>query len=132
MDLVEKARFDKAAKLTIETYPDQPVYWGDGGGDDGGFFTSIEGVLDACEREDRLIPDYVWACQRENYTLQPECILEDALEYQEMDIHISEDAVKEFTALCDMWLKKHNLHVWRLDNTRVVLMKPDALEACAD
>jgi hypothetical protein len=126
----EKQRFDAATKLTIEEYPDHPVFWpgksGDMNGD--GYFSSVDMLLDYCEDQAVDVPEYVYACTRQNLKLDAEGILQNALEQDEMNSEsadIPTEKGKQLQAFLDAWLKELDVHSWFEDRSRVVVLRED-------
>lgn len=126
----ERARFMAATKLTIEEYPDHPVFWaghsGDMNGD--GYFSSVDLLLDHCEDQAVDVPEYVWACTRHDLKLDVGSILQDALEQQDMDpdsANIPTPAGERLQAFIDVWLKELGVHSWFEDRSRAVVLRED-------
>lgn len=127
----ERKRFEEAQKLSIEDYPEHPVYWeghrGDMGGEDSAYFSGIDAVLDYCENEGVDIPEYVWACSRKDLHLDAETILQDALERHSMDPENVDIPTKphgeRLQAFLDAWVKELDIHAWFQDKTRAVLLR---------
>jgi predicted RNA-binding Zn-ribbon protein involved in translation (DUF1610 family) len=123
----EKVHFDKAAKLSIEEYTDDPVYWEGHSGDMGdGYFSGVEALLDHCEEGGIDLPEYVWACTRHNFNLDAEQMLQDAFEQQDMDpetFTVSLAAGYQLQAFLDVWVKEQSLHAWFSDCSRAVVLR---------
>jgi hypothetical protein len=120
----EKARFEKATKVTIEDY-DGPVFWNDK------FFSDVDSLLDDLENDGVDVPEYVWATAPQNFELSASDILERELERQDMHEdawdHIGKKAVDTLQAYFDVWCKEVGLVSYFEDTTRAVLLRPDAL-----
>lgn len=124
----EKARFEEAEKLSIESYPDHPVYWEKGTGDMNGegYFSSVDALLDYCEVEGLDLPEYVWSCTRKDLRLCAHDILIDALERHNMDTdgtHIPAEAENTMQSFFDAWLKEQGIHAWFTDYSRAVVLR---------
>lgn len=124
----ERKKFEKAEKLALEQYSDDPVYWeGHEGGLGDGYFSSVDEVLDYCEQEGRAVPEYVWACASRDFTLDGDSIIERELEKQEMyddaGDDIGDEARTRLQAYLDVWTKEVNLHSWSPDYKRAVLLR---------
>lgn len=124
----EHKRFDKAEKLALEEYPDEPVFWeGHTGGMGDGYFSGIDEVMDLCEEEGLEVPEYVWACKSKEFKLDADRILESAVENQEMyedaGDDIPDDARGRLQAYLDVWAKEIGLRSWSPDHTRAVLLR---------
>lgn len=127
----EQARFDKAAKLTIEEY-DGPLYWEDRSGSLGeGYFAGADEILDYCEQEEVDVPRFVWACSQHAFTLDAESLLEDELERQEMyegaGEDISDAARHKLQELLDTWSREQKLYAYQPDFSRAVVFHSDGL-----
>lgn len=110
----EKAHYEKSKKLTIEEY-DGPVYWEGHIGDMGdGYFSDIDALLDYCEEEGVDVPDYVWACKKNELKLDAEGILENAVSdmYEDAYDSISEDARAQLQAYLNTWCNEQNICSW--------------------
>ena len=124
----EQARFEKAEKLSIEAYPDHPVFWEKGTGDMNGegYFSSVDALLDHCEAEGLDLPEYVWACTRRDLHLHAHDVIHDAIERHNMDTdgtHIPEEAENTMQSFFDAWLKEQGIHAWFVDYSRAVVLR---------
>lgn len=127
----EKAYFDKATKLSIEEYPDNPVFWEEHGGDMGcdGYFSNVDTLLDFAEDRGIDLPEYVWACTRHDLKLDAEGILQSALEQQDMDpdnVDIPTSKGMQLQAFLDAWTKELGAHAWFQDCLRAVILREGA------
>lgn len=126
----EERRFNKAEKVSIEDYPDQPLFWDTYGPEDG-FFANISDLLDYCEDNDLDAPRYVWAARRTDLTLSAEAILERALSEQdhaeESMGKISDSSINNLQAYLNEWTKEVGVHTWHVDLRRAVLLSPDPI-----
>lgn len=125
----EKARFEKAKKLTIEEY-DGPVYWDGHSGDIGdGYFSDVEALLDYCEQEGRDVPEYAWACDKEEMKLNADGIVENATSnmFEDAYDHVPNKDIVSLQAYLDVWCKEVGLVTWSDDHGRAVLLRePEA------
>jgi hypothetical protein len=124
----ERKRFDKAEKLSLEEYADDPVFWeGHTGGYGEGYFSGVDELLDYCETEGVDVPAYVWACKSKALSLDGDSILESALDGQEMyedaGDDIPQDARDRLQAYLDVWTKEVGLRSWSPDYMRAVLLR---------
>jgi hypothetical protein len=120
----EKARFEKSAKLTIEQY-DGPLYWEDHSASMGdGYFSGLDEVLDYCENEGVDVPEYVWACTRDDFKIDAQQVVEHALSdmYEEAFDSISEKAMQSLQGYLDAWCKETCIVGWSSDHSRAVLL----------
>jgi hypothetical protein len=129
----ERKRFEKAEKFTIEQY-DDPVYWeGHSASMGDGYFADIEEVLDYCENEGVDVPEYVWACTREDMKIDAQGVVECAVEnmYEDAYDHIDDKAVAKLQAYLDVWCKEVAIVGWSEDNSRAILLHEHAQTASA-
>ena len=122
----EEKHFAEATKLKVEEY-DGPVYWEGQAGDWGeGYFSSIESLLDACERDELDVPAYAWACCPHDLHLNGDDIISSAMEQQEMhegaEDSIGADARSTLQQFLDNWCEQHTVTSWMADHTRAVLL----------
>ena len=101
----EQRLLDKATKCEIEEVSSEftEMFYSESYGGEG-FFTEIEELVEYCEDEDITIPDYVWATQKVELSLDAYGILESTCE----ELH--EDALSNLTninglqELLDKWV----------------------------
>lgn len=121
-------RFQRADKVSIDDYPDQPVFW-DSRGYHGGYFESIDEVLDFCEDNDNATPPFVWAALPTDFHIDADDIIESALErqahYEGAASLISEEARKNLQAYLNVWSGELKIRTWHIDHRRAVLLVPD-------
>lgn len=125
----EQRRLEKAKRMTIEEYPNQPVYWeGHQGSLGDGYFADIEEVLDHCEENDLEVPGYVLGCTSHSLTLRAEDILEREMEefYEGAYDSISDAAKLELQVFLDNWTMARSITSWSEDYSVVVLLNPEA------
>jgi hypothetical protein len=125
----EARLFADATKVSIDDYPDEPVYWeGQAGTMGEGFFLNIDEVLDYCEEEELETPKYVWACTPRPLRVPTESVLEAAVEeHNTIGVDdISVDAVGELQTFLDGWCAKQNVRTWFPDFERAVLLREPA------
>jgi hypothetical protein len=117
---IERAREEKAAKVSESTY-NGPVYWEDGKGDAEGYFSSTDEVREWCEDEGEDLPEAVWACTVRTPSLNADDLIEQALDesYEGCDVQ-EEGFLREAIAA---WNAKQTCQIWNQDySTRVVLI----------
>lgn len=120
----EIALFKKAQKLTIEQY-DGPLYWeGHAASMGDGYFSGLDEVLDYCENEGIDVPEYVWACTRDDFKIEAETAVSHALSdmYEEAFDSISEKAMQSLQGYLDAWCKETAIVGWSSDHSRAVLL----------
>lgn len=118
----EKKVFARARKLTIEEYPDNPVFWDGAPGD--GLFLSICELLDRCEEEGLELPQYVWATREVPFAMNADWLIERALEEQGEGFCYGLANEGELQNLLDVWCAKQDLKNWQPDYTMAVLLHP--------
>jgi hypothetical protein len=117
--------FEKATKVRVDDYPDEPVYWeGKDGSMGAGFFTNLDELLDFCEEERVAHPKYVWACEPRPLQVPTEAVLQAACDEHNVagfdDLSIA--AIDELQATIDAWCLKQNVRTWFPDFSRAVLL----------
>jgi hypothetical protein len=125
----EQEVFEAAKKVTIEEYPDQPVYW-DGSlhgmmiGD--GYFLNIEEFLDRCEEEGVDLPPYVWATRATTLAMSADFLLEHAMQEHHEGARdtLPTDAETELQEILDEWCSKQKTLTWEADYKMAVLLHP--------
>lgn len=126
----EQRAFDRAAKVSIDDYPDHPIFWegrsGDMGGD--GYFSGIDALCDYCEQEGIELPSYVWACERREFKISAHDLIERELERQDIDPEatvLSESAYAELQQHLNTWIAGNagKLHGWFQDMSRAVILR---------
>lgn len=124
----EAARFEKAQKISIEDYPDQPVFWGSRGPHDG-YFEDVAALLDYCEDDAIEPPKWVWAAKPTDFQIDGGEAIDRALEMQEHCEAVCESipnkARKTLETLLGAWSQELNLRTWHQDVRRVVLLSSD-------
>jgi hypothetical protein len=130
----ERKRFEKAEKLSLEAYADDPVFWeGHVGRYGEGYFSGVDEVLDYCETEGFEVPEYVWACTATDFSLDAANIIESELESQEMyedaADNVSEEARKRLQAYLDVWTKEVGIRSWNTDYSRAILLREEPVAA---
>lgn len=122
----EKARFEKAEKISIEDY-DGPIVWDDE------YYDSVDALLDHCESEGLDVPEYVWSTSPQVFSLSAENVIERELELQEMHEdaydYVGTKAKDNLQAYLDVWCKELNLVSYFANTSRAVLLRPDAQAA---
>lgn len=121
----EARLYDKATKVSVEDYPDEPVYWeGHDGSMGTGFFTNIDEVLDYCEEEQLPTPKYIWACVPRPLEVPTDAVLEAAVEeHNTVAVEdLSEGAVADLQTFLSDWCRKQNVRTWFPDFSRAVLL----------
>lgn len=122
--------FERATKITIEDYPDDPIFWeghsGDMGGD--GYFSNIDALLDHCEAEGIDLPSYVWACTRHEFKVDARDFIENQLSYQDIDPEATCIPDRDYDALqkmLDGWIagQGRRLHAWFQDTSRAIVLR---------
>lgn len=127
----ETLLFEKATKVSIEDYPDEPVYLeGHSGSMGTGFFLNIDEVLDYCEEEQIEAPKYVWACTPRPLEVPTEAVVEAAMdEHNTVGVDdLSLTAIDELQAVLKTWCSKQNIRTWFPDFGRAVLLQDTAAE----
>ncbi len=78
----EKSRYDKAKKYTLKTAPSESIimYYSDVYGNNEGYFSEIEYLVDYCNDEGIKVPEYVWGTYETQISLDAHDIIEDACE----------------------------------------------------
>jgi len=128
----EARLFERAVKVSVDDYPDEPVYWeGHEGSMGSGFFTTVEELLDYCEEEKAAIPRYVWACAPRPLQVPIDAVLEAAVdEHNAVGVDdLSPGAVEELQGFLGTWCQKQNVRTWFPDFSRAVLLTPAAVLA---
>lgn len=125
----EHARFEKAAKVSIDDYDgDYAVFWpdGPGGGMGEGFYSNLDELLEIYEDEEMDLPPYVWACKPYELHMDAGGILERAISGHHEDAYdsLNDGAEEELQTLLDFFCKKQNVRSWEPDYTKVVLLQP--------
>lgn len=121
----EARLFETAVKVSIDDYPDEPVYWeGQAGSMGVGFFLNLDEVLDYCEEEELDTPKYVWACTPRPLRVPTDAVLEAAIEEHTIGMDdLTVDAIGELQRFLDAWCSKQNVRTWFPDFGRAVLLR---------
>lgn len=124
----EARLFEVAAKVPIDDYPDEPVYWeGQVGSMGVGFFFTIDELLDYCEEEQLENPKYVWACSPRSLSVPMDAVLQAAVDEHNVGVDdLSPAAVVELQLFLDTWCHQQNLKTWFPDFGRAVLLREPA------
>lgn len=111
----ERERFEKAEKVPWETY-EGFVY----DPNTEKFFDSVNSFLDEHEG---LVPEYVWACTPEEFTIDAQNVVETALSnhYEEAGDVISSKEYDVLQALLDDWAKRQGIRSWDTNTKRAVV-----------
>lgn len=126
----EQRAFERAVKISLDDYPDHPIFWegrsGDMGGD--GYFSGIDALLDYCENEGIELPAYVWACERHEFKIDAHDLVTHELERQDIDPEatiLPEAAYAELQQFLNTWIAGNagKLHAWFQDMSRAVLLR---------
>lgn len=126
----EEKVFELAAKVTLEEYEDQPIYWeGPPGGSSmsgDGYFLNIEEFLERCEEEEIDVPPYVWATKPVTLSMDASYLLESALDehHEGARDEFPDGAERELQDLLDAWCAKQKVKSWDVDYKRSVLLHP--------
>lgn len=121
----EQKLFEKAQKLRIEEY-DGPIYWEGHTGDMGdGYFSDVDALLDYCEQNGVEVPEYTWACEKNELKLHAEHIVENAVSdmYEDAYDSIPEKAIDSLQAYLDAWCKEVSIVSWSDDRSRVIILR---------
>ena len=127
----EKARFEKARKMTIEEYqkefPDFMIFHDDD------YFGSVEELLEAYTWGDRgeldKMPDYCYGTYQIHMRLRSDRILEEIEEdFDCEDVGYSEEAYREFAEFAKQFNDKYEQHGYYVDNKIVILIPPELKE----
>lgn len=124
----EEQRFQEAQKLSLEQYPNHPVYWaGHQGSLPGGFFADIEELLDYCEDKQLDIPAYVWACQFKPFEFDVDRVIDLGLEGHHPGVRdrIDWNARSCLQAYLQVWCKERKIRSWYPDHARAVMLRGD-------
>lgn len=125
----EKARFDKAAKMSVEEYeaanPGNMVYWNDN------YYGSVDDLLEHLADEGiavKDLPTYCYGTTRVYMRLEPGSILEHLEEELDCEgVHFCDEAYKEFKKFAEEWNKKYEEYCFYWDSKTVILI-PDELK----
>lgn len=126
----EADRFEQATKVPAAAYDGPLLAEGVEGGDWGdGYFSDEAALRDACERHNRAVPAYAWACSSTRLTLDAKDILDDSLEQQEAREDaidgIAGSAIEELQAFLTRWTDAHGVESWHPDYGRAVVFAPE-------
>ena len=127
----EALLFEKALKISIDDYPDQPVYWEGHTGSMGfGFFENIDELCDVFDEEreeppNRALqfPKYVWACVPKPLEISAEALVQSAVEGNNGSEVVGPEAVEWLQTLLDGWMKEQGARSWFPDFSRAVLLE---------
>lgn len=129
----EQRAFERATPISMDDYPNHPIYWeghaGDMGGD--GYFSDLDALCEYCEENDIELPKYVWACVRRDVKVSARDLVTDILEHHDIDPEAStlpDDAYVELQQFMNTWIAANaaKLHGWFQDPNRVVLLRETA------
>jgi predicted RNA-binding Zn-ribbon protein involved in translation (DUF1610 family) len=120
----ESRLFETAKKVSVEDYPDEPVYWEGQAGSMGlGFFLNIDELLDYCEEEELDHPKYVWACTPRPLQVLTGDVLEAAIYEHNVGLDdLDACALGNLETFLATWCKEQNLRTWFPDFERAVLL----------
>jgi hypothetical protein len=116
--------FEVAKKVSVEDYPDEPVYWEGQQGSMGlGFFLNIDELLDYCEEEQIEHPKYVWACTPRPLQVLTSDVLEAAIYEHNVGLDdLNGVAISDLDSFLASWCKQQNLRTWFPDFERAILL----------
>lgn len=125
----EKARFEKAKKMTPEEYeatcPGNMVFWEDE------YYASVDELLERLADEGMSLgdlPKYCYGTTRVYMRLESGEILEHIEEEIDCeDLHFSDEAYKEFKEFAAKWNEKHEEYCFFCDDEIVILI-PEELK----
>lgn len=119
-------KYSLAEKLVEADYPDDPIYWRDHTGSMGeGYFGSLDEVRDYCEEEDIELPEYVWACNPVELTIDVDNILESTFQEHHEGARdaLAKEAEEELSLLLFNWCERQNICSWQTDFRRAVVLE---------
>lgn len=126
----EKARYDKAKKMTIGEY--EAEFSGNMVYDGNDYYSSVEELLETYtwgNREESDMPNYCYGTIRVYMKLEPDEILrhmEEELDCE--DVEISEDGYKEFREFAKAWNEKHQQYCYFMNDDVIILIPPELKE----
>ncbi len=117
----KKRQYEKAEKVTEKEWNGWVFF--DGTGYMDGYFRDIGELVECCEDEGILVPEWVFACKKIQHKLD----IDTALEYMTEDAY--EDAFGDLRCVDDLrdyahrWNKKQNVVSYYPDYSKVVLLQ---------
>lgn len=100
-----------------------PGGWGDG------FFRDIDDLLESCEDHEVEVPAYCWPCTAKPLALDPDQLLEHAVDDMHEDAMDQIEAADELVAFIEAWNAKQTCRSWCPDMSRVVVLDRGRFDA---
>lgn len=108
----ENKRYVMAIKCSYNECPDDQkiMMYSDSYGYNEGYFTDFDELIDYCDLEDILIPDYCWSTVQIDMSMDADSLIENACEelYEGAEEHISDEDRKELQDFLDKWCYKQS------------------------
>lgn len=123
----EKDKYDKAIKCTYEDCPDEHkiMMYSDYYGDNEGYFTDIDELIEHCESKDITIPEYCWSTTEIEMSMDADSLIESACEemYEDAEDHIDDESRKELQYYLDKWCKEQGIRSYSVDYKYAIEVK---------
>lgn len=123
----EREKFEKAHKIAYEAYTGSWLYVENVGHNEG-YFEDLDTLIDYYASEEIPPPAYAWTCDKIEFRLSAEDILEHALQdhHEDAGDHITTLDGNRLQKYLDVWARKQNIHSYSASN-RVAVLLPDSL-----
>lgn len=124
----EQVRLCKAAQIEEKNWTDPVFLDGVPGGWGDGYFSDTDDLHQSCQDYERPAPAYCWPCTSRPLRLDPERLLEMAVDDMHED---AGDQIVDADGLCDFieaWNAKQTCMSWYPDHSRVVVLDRERFE----